>query len=141
MQEAGKELSIGMTMRMPMPRHRMIPFALAMMMLTMLADSAWAFRCGSRIVKDGMHESEVIRLCGEPVSTRHLGFVVRSFGVGDGRLVSTPRGTVRRQAWYQQEVEVTESVFNFGPRKLMRRLRFEGGILVSISTMGYGYHE
>ncbi len=113
----------------------------AIALLAALADPAWAFRCGSRIIKDGMHETEVIRLCGEPVSTRHLGYVIRSFGIGDGRLVSTPRGTVRRQAWYQQEVEVTESIYNFGPRKLMRRLRFEGGILVSISTMGYGYHE
>ncbi len=109
--------------------------------LVLLADPAWAFRCGSRIVKDGMHETEVVRLCGQPVSTRRLGYVIRSFGIGDGRLVSPQRGTVRRQAWYQQEVEVTESIYNFGPRKLMRRLRFEGGILVSISTMGYGYLE
>ncbi len=113
----------------------------AVALLLLLADPAWAFRCGSRIIQDGMHETEVIRLCGEPVSTRHLGYVIRSFGIGDGRLTSPPRGTVRRQAWYQQEVEVTESIYNFGPRKLMRRLRFEGGILVSISTMGYGYHE
>lgn len=88
-----------------------------------------------------MHETEVLRLCGRPVSTRHLGYVIRSFGIGDGRLASPARGTVRRQAWYQQEVEVTEAVYNFGPRKLMRRLRYEGGMLVSISTMGYGYIE
>ncbi len=120
---------------------RILSLTAAATVIALLADPAWAFRCGTRIVKDGMHETEVLRLCGEPVSTRHLGYVVRSFGISDGRLGSPPRGTIRRQGWYQQEVEVTESIYNFGPRKLMRRLRFEGGILVSISTMGYGYHE
>ena len=39
------------------------------------------------------------------------------------------------------EVVVTEYVYNFGPRKLMRRLVFEGGVLVSIESIGYGYHD
>ena len=37
------------------------------------------------------------------------------------------------------EVMATELVYNFGPRKLMRVLRFEGGYLVDIKTAGYGY--
>jgi hypothetical protein len=37
------------------------------------------------------------------------------------------------------EVMVTELVYNFGPRKLMRILRFEGGYLVDTKTAGYGY--
>jgi len=36
---------------------------------------------------------------------------------------------------------VTELVYNFGPRKLMRKLRFEGGLLTSIETIGYGYRD
>jgi hypothetical protein len=40
-----------------------------------------------------------------------------------------------------QEVVVTEYVYNFGPRKLMRRLLFEGGVLVQIESLGYGYVE
>jgi len=40
-----------------------------------------------------------------------------------------------------EEVVLTEFVYNFGPRKLMRRLMFEGGILVKIETIGYGYRE
>jgi hypothetical protein len=35
----------------------------------------------------------------------------------------------------------TEMVYNFGPRKLIRILRFEGGYLVDIRTAGYGYLE
>ena len=46
-----------------------------------------------------------------------------------------------RYGHYLQEVLATEMLFNFGPRKLMRRLVFEGGLLTSISTMGYGYIE
>jgi hypothetical protein len=38
-------------------------------------------------------------------------------------------------------VVVTEFVYNFGPRKLMRRLIFEGSVLVEIETIGYGYFE
>ncbi len=86
-----------------------------------------------------MHEVEVIRLCGEPISVRHLGYVVRSFSYGSRSLLPRRRDYPHRYGHYLQEVEVTEMVFNFGPRKLMRKLRFEGGILRSIRTMGYGY--
>ena len=104
--------------------------------LLLLSDAAFAFRCGSRIIQDGMHEVEVIRLCGEPVSVRELGYVIRSYGYGRR---SPYRGRVYGP--YHHEVLVTEMLFNFGPRKLMRRLTFEGGILTSIRTMGYGYVE
>ncbi len=98
--------------------------------LLLATDTAHALRCGNRLVKDGMHESEVKAICGEPVSERALGYVIRSFfhpGYG--------------YAGYNREVLVTEFVYNFGPRKLMRKLRFEGGILTSIETIGYGYRE
>ncbi len=108
-------------------------FAIWLMLICMalLASSpAHALRCGSRLVKDGMHESEVKAICGEPVSERTLGFVIRSyFHRGDG------------YGGYNREVLVTELVYNFGPRKLMRKLRFEGGLLTSIETIGYGYRE
>lgn len=109
------------------------------LVLGLASEPADAFRCGSRIVQDGMHESEVLRLCGEPVSTRSLGFVTRGYSIGTG--VRHGRLSVgdRARIWASEEVEVTEMVFNFGPRKLMRKLRFEGGVVVSIRTMGYGY--
>ncbi len=99
-------------------------------MALLASDPAHALRCGSRLVMDGMHESEVKAICGEPVSERTLGFVIRSyFHRGYGH------------ASYNREVLVTELVYNFGPRKLMRKLRFEGGRLTSIETIGYGYHD
>jgi hypothetical protein len=36
---------------------------------------------------------------------------------------------------------ITEYVYNLGPRKLMRRLVFEGGLLARIETLGRGYNE
>ena len=89
---------------------------------------------------DGMHESEVIRLCGEPVSKAHIGYAIRAYHYGRGVTRRDPRYPPG-YGYYREEVVVTEMVFNFGPRKLMRKLRFEGGTLTSIRTMGYGYVE
>jgi hypothetical protein len=102
------------------------------------SDPAHALRCGSLLVKDGMHESEVIAICGQPVSERRLGYVLRSH-------IDRTHGLSKTRYYgyggFYREVLVTELVFNFGPRKLMRKMRFEGGILTSIETIGYGCHK
>lgn len=106
------------------------------------SDPAHAFRCKNKIVTDGMHEQRVLALCGKPTAMRHLGYAVRSFDLGRRVSHSGIRG--RRFSGFghvSQEVVVTEYVYNFGPRKLMRRLVFEGSVLVSIETIGYGYIE
>jgi hypothetical protein len=36
--------------------------------LLLATDPAFAFRCGSKLVRDGMHEQQVIAACGEPTS-------------------------------------------------------------------------
>ncbi len=102
------------------------------------SDPAHALRCGSRLVKDGMHESEVKAICGKPMSERRLGYVLRSHIDRTHRLSNT-----RNYGYggYYREVLVTEFIYNFGPRKLMRKMRFEGGVLTSIETIGYGYRE
>jgi Protein of unknown function (DUF2845) len=88
-----------------------------------------------------MHEAEVLEHCGEPADVRDLGLIVRSFHP----LAHLPShgGVLFRYGPgnYYQEVLVTEYIYNFGPRKLMRRLRFEGGVLADIETLGYGYLE
>ena len=106
-----------------------------------VSDPAHALRCGSRLVKEGMHESQVIEMCGEPVSRRHLGYVLRPY------ILKRPTGmlgihsTRHVYSGFHEELQVTELTFNFGPRKLMRVLRFEGSELSSIRTAGYGYRE
>ena len=104
-----------------------------------LSESAEAFRCGNRIIRDGMHEGQVRALCGEPISSRNLGYVIRSYSP-DGYAIGSVNSHYFWPGYYN-EVMATELVYNFGPRKLMRILRFEGGYLVDIRTSGYGYRE
>jgi hypothetical protein len=117
--------------------------ALLLAAALLLPETAAAFRCGTKLVKDGMHEVEVIAICGDPTSKRHLGYAIRSIDVREYR-PSVPGWTITRSPGYYSyptEVMVTEYVYNLGPRKLMRRLVFEGGMLVSIETLGRGYRE
>ncbi len=110
-------------------------------LLALVSGSAHAFRCGNRIVEEKMHEAEVRRACGAPTTMSYIGRTVRNVDVP----IQSDLGGWKRQRLsgysFAQEVVITEYVYNFGPRKLMRRLLFEGGILVSIETLGYGYRE
>lgn len=108
-----------------------------------VASPAHAFRCGNKIVIENMHEQQVRKACGEPTTIRHLGYTVRSFDLIDRHSRSPGVSIARYPAFgrYTQEVVMTEYVYNFGPRKFMRRLVFEGGVLVSIKSIGYGYRE
>jgi hypothetical protein len=109
----------------------------------LLSEPAAALRCGNKLVKDGMHELEVVKICGAPASVRHLGYAVRGVDIRTHRQ-TVPGWTFSRSPGYYSfpaEVMVTEYVYNLGPRKLMRRLIFEGGILVSIETLGRGYRD
>ena len=110
--------------------------------LSLYSMPAHAFRCGSKLVTEDMHEAQVRAACGKPTTARIIGRTVQNINV--------PIQRIRSGGWTQtyfpgynlaQEVIVTEYVYNFGPRKLMRRLLFEGGVLVSIETIGYGYKE
>ena len=116
----------------------------ALLLLALLfPDPAAALRCGNKLVKDGMHEQQVVAICGEPTSIRHLGYALRSFDFRIHRRVG-PGVNVHRYPGYgvfTQEVMITEYIYNFGPRRKMRRLLFEGGLLVEIEDIGYGYHE
>ena len=108
-----------------------------------LAEPAEAFRCGSKLVKDGMHEAQVTAICGEPTTRRDLGVAVRYYDYRYYRNSSPGWSTYRTPGTgnFASEVVITEYVYNFGPRKLMRRLIFEGGVLVRIESIGYGYIE
>jgi len=123
------------------PSRSILAAALAAILL-LAADPALAFRCGGKLVRDGMHEQQVIAACGEPTSVRHLGRTVRAY---DYRFRLRNPGHIYYRTpgvgHFATEVFVTEFIYNFGPRKLMRRLIFEGSVLVEIETIGYGYIE
>jgi len=125
-------------------RARTLLATISLFVIAALATSpAHAFRCKSKIVKDGMHEQQVIAICGQPTTLRHIGYALR--GVNYGYRYVSPGGLTRGHypgyANFSEQVVVTEYVYNLGPRKLMRRLVFEGGVLVRIETIGYGYIE
>jgi len=123
--------------------HKLAAFAGLLGLMMLLPESAAAFRCGNKLVKDGMHELEVVAICGEPASRRHLGFAIRNVdyrsyqSAGSGWTISHSPGIYS----YPAEVMVTEYVYNLGPRKFMRRLVFEDGLLVSIEMLGRGYRD
>jgi hypothetical protein len=124
--------------------HNMIAAASLLVFALLASDPAYAFRCKSKIVRDGMHEQQVLAVCGQPTSVRHIGYALRGYAIGVHNRYPGGLSTGRTYPGYGslvQEVVVTEYVYNFGPRKLMRRLIFEGGMLVTIETIGYGYIE
>jgi hypothetical protein len=91
-----------------------------------------SMRCGSRIVKDGDTMEKVLAVCGEP-SIRNRTWIQRppQYELG-GWTYSFP-GT--------EDVPVDSWTYDFGPNKLMQRVRFVAGQVESIVTLGKGTSE
>ena len=111
------------------------------LVLLLTSSSAFGFRCGRKLVIENMHEAQVLKACGAPTSSRHLGYASRTSYVPVRRSISPGVTTehFRGVGQYTQEVILTEYIYNFGPRKFVRRLTFEASILVKIETIGYGW--
>jgi hypothetical protein len=106
----------------------------ALLLLGLLASSpAFAFRCGTKIITEGATRTEVLAKCGEPADMVTLRSVYR-------RPVIWSHGRPYYIGADFMEVPVEHWVYNLGPHKLMRRLRFEGGVVTEIETLGYGHH-
>lgn len=109
------------------------------------AAPAHALRCGNKLVTDGMHIAKVLSICGEPAFEENKTILVDRIVPyqragrrvykkdANGRYVTPGLGRV------VHEVVITELTYNFGPYKLMRRLRFANGRLEDIEQLGYGY--
>lgn len=125
-------------------------FAIAAAAL-LLAGPALALRCNGRIVSDGDPQEKVRHFCGAPTSARQ--YTVWRAGLPRGRVTSgvtlhngdsTIAVTEEELALHERsvvEVLVEEWTYNLGPRKLMRVVRFENGLVTGVSHRGYGYHE
>lgn len=106
----------------------------AVLLLGLLASSpAFAFRCGGKIVAKGDTRTEVAAKCGEPVDVITLQSVYR-------RPVIWSHGRPYYIGEDYIEVPVESWIYNLGPNKFMRKVRFEGGIVTEIETLGYGHH-
>ena len=92
-----------------------------------------AMRCGTKLISEGDSRAEVAARCGDPTDIVDQRTVFRRPVIwGYGRPMYVGEDFV--------EVQVESWLYNLGPNKLMRRLRFEGGYLVEIETLGYGYN-
>ena len=92
-----------------------------------------AMRCGSRLVTVGDTRDAVRSICGEPNDIQTRSIVRRPSYELNGRVIFYGDGYV--------EVPVEIWTYNFGPYKLIRRVRFVDGRVDDIETLGYGYRE
>ena len=120
-----------------------------------VAEAAFALRCGHRLVSEGDYIEEVRYKCGDPIAIdtytiyrekrishpEHARLIT-----GHTRIIKQKhsnldkhKNVIEIERSEQIEVIVEEWVYNFGPRRLMRRLRFENGILRDIDTLRDGF--
>jgi hypothetical protein len=88
-----------------------------------------SMRCGSRIVKDGDTIEKVLEVCGEPAKQERT-WIQRAPQYEFGSQYYSFRGT--------EDVPVDLWTYDFGRNKLMRRVRFVDGLVVSIVELGKG---
>jgi hypothetical protein len=91
---------------------------------------AQTFRCSDRIISTGATRAEVAGLCGNPAQVEHKTIYNNaSADLGRSTLVAGTTVEIQLELW----------IYNFGPDKLMQRVRFEDGIVTQIDSLGYGY--
>lgn len=93
-----------------------------------MADS---MRCGTRLIVDGDTAGKLRSRCGEPTAVSRTAMLRAPVAWVNGRPVRVGYGVV--------EVPVETWEYNFGPNRLILRVRIEDGLVVAIDTLGYGY--
>jgi hypothetical protein len=110
--------------------------ALFSLLLTVIAGAAQAdsaFRCGTKLVTEGDTRTDVSNKCGDPEEVDHSSILVQPTAWIHGRPVLVGNGFI--------EVPVEVWLYNLGPNKFMRRVKFQDGRVVAIETLGYGYNK
>jgi|ERR1700712_2695144 phospholipase/lecithinase/hemolysin len=108
---------------------------LAAALLTISWDAdAQAMECGTRLITQGDSISKVASLCGNPTQVDRTS-IVRSVSR------SYINGQWLQSGGAQIEIPVEVWLYNLGPDRLMRQIRFEDGRVVKIETLDYGYLE
>lgn len=116
---------------------------LFLLLVFFAADPALALRCGNKLVSEGDPMAKVLNFCGDPVSVQQRTIVKqgvprsrirnRDLNPFDDELLINTRSYV--------EVLVEEWTYNFGPRKFMRVIRFENGLVADVKELRSGYRE
>jgi hypothetical protein len=106
----------------------------AMMACLPLAAVAQSLQCGDKLITNGTSSEEVAARCGQPTQIEH------QTNYGEAATVAPPVGVlppVGARTGTETSVEVW--TYNFGPSRLMQRIRFANGVIVKIESLGYGF--
>jgi hypothetical protein len=93
--------------------------------------AAQSLRCGGKIIGEGASRAEVTASCGNPVQVDQKSVYYRPIASTGNQANPGVASTV--------EVQVEVWTYNFGPNRLMQRIRFEDGLVVRIESLRYGY--
>ena len=110
-------------------RRRYRPAFASAVAAALLAAPAHALRCGQKVISEGDHATRLLRFCGEPTAVDSR--VARRLHVGDITAAFFPT--------LFNDILVEEWTYNFGPRRLMRVVTIEEGLVTDIRTLGYGF--
>ena len=114
---------------MAFDRARVAGLTAALLLLAASSVRAESLRCGSRLVTEGDSIERVLHHCGEPAYKRRTWIVRQPRFEFGGNDIPFPG---------REDVPVDYWTYDLGPNQLMRRLRFVGGELQTIETLGYG---
>jgi hypothetical protein len=93
--------------------------------------TAQSLRCDGKIISEGASRAEVAALCGDPVQVDQKSVYYRP--------IASTGNQANPRAASAVEVQVEVWTYNFGPNRLMQRIRFEDGLVVRIESLGYGH--
>ncbi|MEX2151478.1 MAG: DUF2845 domain-containing protein [Steroidobacteraceae bacterium] len=116
-----------------MNRKRVATMACLTALLFAGTAGADSFRCGTRLVSDGDPTDKVEALCGAPTAIERREVLQRP--------VRWYRGRPYYTSYEPVPIPIEYWTYNLGPNKLMRRLKFEDGLLIDVETLGHGYHS
>ena len=111
---------------------------LALMVCLPLAASGQSLQCGEKLITNRASQAEVAAQCGQPTQVEHqttYGETGTVVGPAPGPFGVLPPIGVRSGS----ETPVEVWTYNFGPTRLMQRIRFENGVVVKIESLGYGF--
>lgn len=101
-----------------------VQIALALLLTFSANVMADSMRCDHGLISRGASKGEVLAACGAPVARTTLGTSARN-----AKKKHHKHAAARAEAWQ----------YNFGPRTLMREVRFVDGLVEVITTLGYGF--
>jgi hypothetical protein len=103
-----------------------------------LAALAESLQCGEKWITNGTNQAEVVARCGPPMQIeREKIYDETGAALAPAR---TPLGVlppIGGRSSTETPVEVW--TYNFGPTRLMQRIRFENGVVVKIESLDYGF--